>query len=455
MSFFIKRKQVNGTKHGKFSSNNNKKRKTEPNKSSKDDEEITSSSEDELRNEIPDASESEDENETAQDKKLRLAKVYLQEIEKEEKARLEKEEIDHSVLSSRLKSDYLNQVGKLRFTVADKYKSIDSKSIKQLKSKEQHSPLTCLCISSDNQFIFVGSKDCCIVKYSLKDSKKVGSIPFVKQNSDVIKGHSSCILSLAISDDSKFLAVGDESADIQIWQPNTLTHIKTLKGHKKSVNGLCFKRDSHTLYSCSHDRTAKIWNLDEMAYVETLFGHQDGILSIDTLYKDRVLSCGGRDIRIFKIIEESQLIYNGHVGNIDNARLLNEENFITGGDDGQICIWSFLRKKPLCFIENAHDCDPTNGQPYWITALAPHINTDLVATGSQDGFVRLWKLENNYKSISLLFKIPIDGFVNSMTFTSDGQQLIVAAGKEHRFGRWNVLKKAKNSVYVIPFITET
>ena len=43
------------------------------------------------------------------------------------------------------------------------------------------------------------------------------------------------------------------------------------------------------------------------------YGHQDKILSIDSLNKERCVTCGARDrsIRVWKIVEESQLIFQG------------------------------------------------------------------------------------------------------------------------------------------------
>lgn len=130
--------------------------------------------------------------------------------------------------------------------------------------------------------------------------------------------------------------MGDTSGMIQIWNPLTLEHINTLKGHRKSVTGLCFKQNSHTLYSCSIDRSVRVWSLDDMAFVETLFGHQDGVTAIDILNSDKPVTSGGRDgtIRLWKVSEESQLIFNAVGGNIDAIKLINEQNFISGGDDG-------------------------------------------------------------------------------------------------------------------------
>ncbi|XP_030759042.1 U3 small nucleolar RNA-interacting protein 2 [Sitophilus oryzae] len=454
MSFFIKGKQLNGVKRAKFSKLKPKKRKFES-KSSKNDE-ITSSEDEEADEDRSEhLTSSEDENETAQEKKLRLAKIYLKEIEKEEKARLEQDEIDQSVIAKRLKEDYLKETGKLRLTVADRYNKYDETNIKTLKCKQQRNSITCLCISSDNKFLFSGSKDGLVVKYSLKDFKKLGIIPYTWKSDGEILGHNSEVLSIAISTDSRFLAVGDKKGNVFVWDPNELKHIKTLTGHKSAVLGVTFKKESHVLYSCSQDKTVKVWSLDEMAFVETLFGHQDLVASVDSLYRDRIVTSGGHDLRIWKITEETQLIYNGHVGNIDNVRLINEENFVSGGDDGQICVWSVLRKKPLQCIENAHGKDLFNEQPRWITALAALTNTDLIASGSYDGFVRLWKLENNFRSSVEVLKISVQGVVNALAFTSDGGSLLIGVSRDYRLGRWNTVKNAKNCILFVPFVIES
>lgn len=66
------------------------------------------------------------------------------------------------------------------------------------------------------------------------------------------------------------------------------------------------------------------------------YGHQSAITSIDALSRERAITAGGSDrsVRIWKIVEESQLVYNGHNGSIDIVKLINEENFISAGDDG-------------------------------------------------------------------------------------------------------------------------
>lgn len=115
------------------------------------------------------------------------------------------------------------------------------------------------------------------------------------------------------------------------------------------------------------------------------FGHQNSITSIDALSRERAITSGGFDgsIRIWKIVEESQLIFNGHSGNcIDEVKLINEENFLSCGNDGQLCVWGCLKKKPLCIVPDAHGKDETNNQSLWISSIATLLNTDLIASGT-------------------------------------------------------------------------
>ncbi|KAJ0177035.1 hypothetical protein K1T71_007044 [Dendrolimus kikuchii] len=391
-----------------------------------------------------DIEEPESDNETAEEKKLRLAKKYLQEIEKEEAKRAEDKEIDDAV-EKRLQKDYLEQKGKLRIEVADKYLTPNETDIRFVRVREHKLTLTCVCISNDSSLAFTGSKCGTIIKWSIKEKKKLGCLTY-KSHSKLLKGS---ITSVAISTDSKYLVSSDESTEIKVWDPSTLNHLHTFRGHKDVVTGLVFRKNTHQLYSSSKDRSVKIWSLDEMAYVETLFGHQSPITSIDALTRERAITSGGRDtsIRIWKIVEESQLIFNGPVGSLDEVKLLDEEHFVSGSDNGSLCVWSVLKKKPLCTIPEAHGSE--NEVPRWITSLGALLNSDVFASGSYDNCIRVWKVTDAYRKVLPLFNLEISGFVNGIQFTGDGRQLYAAVGQEHKSGRWFKLGSVKNGLFIV------
>ena len=201
---------------------------------------------------------------------------------------------------------------------------------------------------------------------------------------------------MAVSSDNKLLATGDMDRLIIIWDTLTMTRTHTFKGHRDAVSGLVFRRGTHTLYSSSHDRSVKIWECDEKAYVETLYGHQDAICGIDAGARERCVTVGGRDgsARVWKIVEESQLVYNGPQSSLDCVKLLNEEHWVTVGEDGHIAVWglgklvtTFISYSCLfaCKVQRSYGTDASNDDPHLVSALTTLHNTDTVITGSRAG----------------------------------------------------------------------
>lgn len=185
------------------------------------------------------------------------------------------------------------------------------------------------------------------------------------------------------------------------------------------------------------------------------YGHQTPVTSIDALSRERCITSGGGDcsIRIWKIVEESQLVYNcpPTTDGVECVKLIGNEHFVSCGVDGSLSVWSSGKKKPLCTVQHAHG-KTASGEANWISAIASLLNTDVIASGSCDGFVRIWKLIGASKTIEPLLEIPVEGFINAITFSNDGKQLIICVGQEHRLGRWWTLKQAKNKTIVVPMV---
>ncbi|XP_004715312.2 U3 small nucleolar RNA-interacting protein 2 [Echinops telfairi] len=346
--------------------------------------------------------------ETVQEKKLRLAKLYLEQLKQQEEEKAEARAFEEDQVAGRLKEDVLEQRGRLQKSVAKEIQAPAQADIRVLRGHQLS--ITCLVITPDDSAVFSAAKDCTIVKWSIESGRKLHVIPRAKKDAEgKPRGHSSHVLCMAISSDGKYLASGDRSKLILIWEAESCQHLYTFTGHRDSVSGLAFRRGTHQLFSTSHDRSVKVWNVAENAYVETL-------------------------------------------GSIDCLQLINEEHMVSGADDGSVAVWGLSKKRPLALQREAHGLrgEPGLEQPFWVSAVAALPNTDLVATGSHSSCVRLWQCGEGFRRLAPLCDIPLVGFINSLKFSSTGDFLVAGVGQEHRLGRWWRVKEARNSVCIIP-----
>ncbi len=148
-----------------------------------------------------------------------------------------------------------------------------------------------------------------------------------------------------------------------------MKHLGSFRQHRDGVTSLAFRKGSNQLFSASQDRCVKVWNVDQMSYMDTLFGHQDAITCLDALTMERCLTSGSRDktLRLWKIVEESQLVFRTSANTVDVAlnehdptvkekgsmggsadvvALIDEDTFLSGGDNGSISLWN-TGKNPI------------------------------------------------------------------------------------------------------------
>ncbi|MCJ1350428.1 MAG: pre-rRNA processing protein [Icmadophila ericetorum] len=524
------------------------------------DESISSSESDdvapgragEIDGESTGSSESEYEDETAAERRTRLAERYLQNIKGEiDEAGFDAADLDRDLIAERLKEDVAETKGRLYRYIASEYNFQEA-----FKFQFRADTLTTTSIASCPPYVYTVSKDLTLIKWRLppqpasstaksKNPLKQPPPPtrgrpeqllFTKGNKSLksadLKGqhHTSQILCVAASSDGRFVATGGADKKLIIWDAESLIPLRVFAQHRDAILGLAFRHGTNQLYSGSKDRTIKTWSLNEFAYVETLFGHQDEVVDVVALSQERCLSVGARDrtVRLWKVVEETQLVFRGGgggggkgsekpsrrpdpldkntpvhsttprtrftEGSIDRIAMIDTETFITGSDNGSLCLWTHSKKKPIFTISLAHGLDPAltpeeasaeadperrvvsaGRQPRWITALASVPFSDLVVSGSWDGNVRVWRISEDRKRIEAVGILGgggeidpskdggekeegadkaavVKGLINDISIFErgdrgkDGLCVVAAVGAEHRLGRWKKVKGKNGAV---------
>ncbi|KAB8337011.1 hypothetical protein FH972_021315 [Carpinus fangiana] len=416
-----------------------------------------------------------DDNETEAEKRLRLAERYLENIrnevrQQEQEVGFDAEDVDRELIAARLKEDVAEDKGRLyRYIAAGLDYATASQSLFRTNNKATTGVAVCL------PYAYTVSKDMALVKWELrtpqvnsrqapptilsvnktKKQKRVTiAVPpprtqpkqliFTKGRKQFDKDplkqhHTAAILCVVASADGKFVVTGGMDKRMIIWDAATLKPLRVFQQHRDAVVSLAFRGKTNQLFSASRDRTIKIYHVDELAYVETLFGHQDEVVDIAAVggSEERCVSVGARDrtARLWKVVEESQLVFRGGgggprktekweelevpkfaEGSLDRVIQVDTQLFVTGSDSGALSLYGLHKKKALHVYPIAHGYDPplpveestaeadlstarTQGRPNarWITALACVPFSDLFVSGSWDGCVRVWRIagENN------------------------------------------------------------
>ncbi|KZT22903.1 WD40 repeat-like protein [Neolentinus lepideus HHB14362 ss-1] len=527
------------TANGKPATSTRPKIKSASNKpNTRRDEELSSASGSEdsgLR--VPDEGSGDElEDETPAEKRLRLAKLYLEGVKeglKRGEGEFDAGEIDRELISERLRKDVLEEKGRVWLWVADQFDFSEAPKC-VLRTRGHKLSVTSAVASDDARFMFTAGKEGSIIKWDLRTGKKISVFYKVrkegggkgkgkeKARAEEIKGHTDEVLALALSGDGRYLVSGGKDRKVVVWDAQKGEWVKAFGGHKDTISGLAFRNATQQLYSSSFDRTVKLFDLSVMGYVETLFGHQDSILGVDALKGETAVSVGGRDrtVRFWKIVDQTQLVFRGGgrskvrevleggalegldgeegdlvgkkkgeekryvEGSMECVAMVDESTFLSGGDSGSICLWTIQKKKAIFTQALAHGLHEMHSEtegliqtPRWVTSIATLRYSDLFASGSWEGSIRIWKLDDKLKSFSLIGSIPAPGMINSLQFVSPpksaldeaawakrpsdpnrlpngrangvtkgpasdlGSLLLVAGvGQEMRFGRWMKLK---------------
>lgn len=211
---------------------------------------------------------------------------------------------------------------------------------------------------------------------------------------------------VAFAPDGQSFAAAGEDKTIHLWSGGGDVELRRLAGHALNVWHLEFAPDGRTLASGGFDRTVRVWDLASGRLLRSSTGHRQGVVGLDVRSGDGLIASGGDDatIRLWRgdgtpvraiaagqYVDAVAFSRDGHwlvAGGRESHGINALWKALTGrrpwGDHGIAArLWRVADGVPVAVLDR---------QPDDVVAVAFSPDGGLVATGSDDGSVAVWRV---------------------------------------------------------------
>jgi len=233
-------------------------------------------------------------------------------------------------------------------------------------------------------------------------------------------GPAACF---AVSPDGSTLATAGKDHIVRLWDLASGRLRTTLKGHTDIVWALAFAPDAKSLASAAWDGTCRVWDLTRQQTWQLL--RKAHSYSAAFSPDSKMLASGGRAVQFWNVADASLASEVPLPGEWDISVAFTPGGMVAAaGRCGRV----YLIDPPYDRV--LHEWQG-HADKIWGLAIAP--DGKLLATGGEDGLIKLWELSTR------TLKRSITGHettVPALSFTPDGLQLI--SGTPHNLKSWDV-----------------
>ncbi|KAF4964049.1 hypothetical protein FSARC_7998 [Fusarium sarcochroum] len=231
----------------------------------------------------------------------------------------------------------------------------------------------------------------------------------------ILDGHSDCVNSVKFSQDGKQILSGSDDMTIRLWDTATGTGNMTLKGHSMRVRAVAFSLDVSIIVSGSDDKTVKIWDTVSGTQLHTLTDHSSGINAV-------AFSPNGQLFASCSFDDEVRLWDARTWTPIGKLEDFEDDDRSSSGD-----MMDSIHLEPLTVANR-----DLKGHSEKVTCLVVSPNGQLLASGSQDGTIKLWLIEG----VEVQGLEAHSSVVNHLAFSPDNH-LVASASSDKTVRLWD------------------
>lgn len=233
----------------------------------------------------------------------------------------------------------------------------------------------------------------------------------------VLRGHPFPAHACAWSKDGRYIATGDESARVFVWDLKTGQRIMQFRVHTKGIENLSFNQEGTFLVSTGQDDVMKIYDLKAKKLLRTIDSNGAGIYGGVFAPRVNIIAAAtlAESARIYS--PTGTIIYkmnSNSGGAFDCDYNAAGTMLVTGGKDGNLVLWDPKDGKRLGTMRGHED-------QVLHVALAP--SGLVAASSSDDRSVRVWNTKT-LQQIGMLQQQDAQG--SPVRFTGDGKWLLSA-----------------------------
>lgn len=292
--------------------------------------------------------------------------------------------------------------------------SLNDNGIYLRQSLKGHSgSVKALCLNRSTNTLYSTGSDGRVLSWNLNESVV---------SSHVLLTGGQGNLSLAISQNGHWLAIGSEVGTIQIMD---LTNLSTkpiqLKGHQGVVYAIAFSKDGQQLFSSGADKKILLWDISSSSS-SVVYNEANTVRALALSPDGKFLAGGADDGRVLVWdIKNNQLIpFGGEDNNPIYTISFNYSGTLlaTGDSKGNVKIWNPYSKKLIKSFKshNARVVD---------IKFSP--NSDLMVSSSYDGTAYIF--DTRYLNNPPIVIREPSTWILSVVLSADNKRLILATNK--------------------------